>query len=97
MRPRGFGRGYVSAYARQARYQRYYNRGSNANWKAMKASDAKAGTAIAKFLAYTLLVITGLLIAVVAAQLGGFHVFVMFILTSPLWGGAAILLTLWRN
>ena len=97
MRPRGFGRGYVSAYARQARYQRYYNRGSKDNWEAMKASDERAGKAIAKFLAYTLFVITGLLLSLVAAQLGGFHFFVMCILTSPLWVGAAIIQTLWGN
>ena len=97
MRPRGVGRGYVSAYARQARYQRYYNRGSNANWKAMKASEEKAATAIAKFVAFTLLVLAGLLIALIAAVLGGHHVLTMYVLTIPLWGGAAIILKLWSR
>ena len=84
----------MRACVRQARYQRYYNRGSKANWEAMKAADAREGAAIAKFFGYLALVVAGLLVAFVASQLGAFHMFVMGILTSPLWGGAAILLTL---
>jgi hypothetical protein len=79
---------------RQSRYQRYYNRGSQANWEAMKADDALVGASIARFFGYLALVVAGLLVAFVAAQLGAFHTVVMVILTSPLWGGAALLLTL---
>ena len=94
MRPRGAGRGIGAAVSRQLRYQRYYNRGSKANWEAMKAEDARAGGSIMNFLAYLALVVSGVLVAFIGSQLGGFHMFVMLILTSPLWGGAAILLTM---
>ena len=92
MRPRGLGRGPIKAFMRDARYQRYYNRGSRANWEAMKAADANMLRDVGEFLGLTGLVIAGFLIALVAANLGGFHTFVMLILTSPLWGGAALLL-----
>ena len=72
--------------------QSYYNRGSKANWEAMKAADASEGASLARFFGFTALVIAGVLIAFTASQLGAFHMFVMLILTSPLWGGAAILL-----
>jgi hypothetical protein len=39
MRPRGYGRGWKSAAARQARYQRYYTRASNAGWTAERRAD----------------------------------------------------------
>ena len=84
----------MRACMRQARYQRYYNRGSKANWEAMKADDAFLGASIARFFGYLALVVAGLLVAFIGAQLGAFHMVVMVILTSPLWGGAAILLTL---
>ena len=84
----------MRACMRQARYQRYYDRGGKANWEAMKAADASEGASLARFFGYTGLVIAGVLIALVASQLGAFHMFVMLILTSPLWGGAAILLAI---
>ena len=62
--------------------QRHYNHGS----------QTKDLSDVGKFLGFTCLVIAGLLIALVAANLGSFHTFVMLILTSPLWGGAALLL-----
>ena len=77
---------------RDARYQRYYNRGSRANWEAMKAADANELRDVGRFLGFMGLVIAGCLIALAAANLGDFHTFVMLILTSPLWGGAALLL-----
>ena len=82
----------MTAYMRQARYQRYYNRGSKANWEAMKAADRKTGAALANFFGFSALVIAGLLVALVTSQLGVFHMFVMLILTSPLWGVGALLI-----
>ena len=84
----------MRACMRQARYQRYYDRGSKANWEAMKAADASEGASLARFFGFTALVIAGVLIAFTASQLGAFHMFVMLVLTSPLWGGAAILLAM---
>ena len=72
--------------------QRYYNRGSNANWKAERATNAGDAAFIGRFLGYTGLVIAGVLVALVASQLGAFHTFVMLVLTSPLWIIGAILL-----
>jgi len=94
MRPRGIGRGPIRAAMRQARYQRYYNRGSQANWESMKASDAKEAESLGKFFALAGLVISGVLIAFVLGSVSVFHGFVMVILTSPLWVGAAILLAI---
>ena len=75
--------------------QRHYNRGSKANGEATKA--AKAGVSLAGFFGFTTLVIAGVLIAFTASQLGAFHMFVMLVLTSPLWGGAAILLAVFNE
>ena len=47
MRPRGYGRGWKSAAIRQARYQRYYTRGSNAAWTAERRADDHAYEALA--------------------------------------------------
>ena len=47
MRPRGYGRGWKSAAMRQARYQRYYTRGSNAAWTAERRADDHAYEALA--------------------------------------------------
>ena len=71
--------------------QRYYNRGSNANWKAERATNTGDAAFIGRFLGYTGLVIAAGLVTL-ATLLGPFHMFVMLVLTSPLWGGAAILL-----
>ena len=71
--------------------QRYYNRGSNADWKAERAANGDAAF-ICRFFGYTGLVIAGVLVALVASQLGAFHTFVMLVLTSPLWIIGAILL-----
>jgi hypothetical protein len=76
--------------------QRYYNRGSNANWKAERAINTGDGAFIGRFFGYTGLVITGGLVAL-SALLGPFHMFVMLVLTSPLWGGAAILLAVFNE
>ena len=84
----------MRACMRQARYQRYYDRGSKANWEAMKAADASEGASLARFFGYLALVIAGVLIALVASQLGAFHMFVMLVLTSPLWIGGALLLAI---
>ena len=47
MRPRGVGRGIIPANMRALRYQTYYNRGSNAEWKARKEEWQKLETAVA--------------------------------------------------
>ena len=72
MRPRGAGRGIGAAVSRQLRYQRYYNRGSKANWEAMKADEAgAAGLLICRiterFVGFLALVVAGVLVAFIAA------------------------------
>ena len=94
MRPRGIGRGPIRAAMRQARYQRYYNRGSQANWESMKAMDAAAGSSLAKFFGYSGFLIAGILIAFIAGAVSPFHGLVMVVLTAPIWLLAGICLKL---
>ena len=77
---------------RQSRYQRYYNRGSKANWEAMKAADEKEATDVAKFLSYVALAVCAAMVAFIGASLSGFHAGVLLVMTAVVWIPALLIL-----
>ena len=93
MRPRGAGRGWVSAVKRQARYQRYYRRGSNASWQASKRQNDAVLMGFSKILGWLLLGLSALVV-LVAGGVSGFHAVIMLVLTAPFWGLGLFLIAL---
>ena len=89
-RPRGpLGGGLMRAAMRQSRYQRYYDRGSQANWEAIKREDAAEARAICMCLSYAAIGLTAFFMCLAPTAP------VMLILAAPFWIPAVVYL--WLN